>query len=93
MRKTISTYWPVAMLVPIALAGYLHTVGADQPSAAPHAADDRRGSECRVRPRDFAGLRRCRRRLAARRQHAGSRRGAPRALNAVSTAPTAGPSE
>jgi len=24
------------MLVPIALAGYLHTVGADQPSAAPH---------------------------------------------------------
>jgi len=24
MKKTISTYWPVAMLVPLVLAGYCH---------------------------------------------------------------------
>ncbi|WP_213777356.1 hypothetical protein [Caballeronia sp. dw_276] len=26
MKKTISTYWPVAMLVPLALAGYCHAI-------------------------------------------------------------------
>lgn len=26
MRKTISTYWPIAMLVPLAVAGYCHTI-------------------------------------------------------------------
>lgn len=36
MKKTISTYWPVAMLVPIALAGYCHTIHPGLAGAAPH---------------------------------------------------------
>jgi hypothetical protein len=36
MKKTISTYWPVAMLVPLALAGYCHAIHPVSGSAAPH---------------------------------------------------------
>jgi hypothetical protein len=46
MKKTISTYWPVAMLVPLALAGYCHaihpvsgTAAAHRPSAASVSAE------------------------------------------------------
>jgi hypothetical protein len=35
MKKTISTYWPVAILIPIALASYLHALSVTQPEAAP----------------------------------------------------------
>jgi hypothetical protein len=36
MKKTISTYWPVAMLVPLALAGYCHAIHPVSGTAAPH---------------------------------------------------------
>jgi len=36
MKKTISTYWPIAMLVPLALAGYCHVVHPVSGAAAPH---------------------------------------------------------
>jgi hypothetical protein len=36
MKKTISTYWPVAMLVPLALAGYCHAIHPIAGSAALH---------------------------------------------------------
>ncbi|WP_087657168.1 hypothetical protein [Caballeronia terrestris] len=35
MKKTIATYWPIAILVPIALAAYMHAMGAAEPAAAP----------------------------------------------------------
>lgn len=31
MRKTISIYWPLAIIVPLAAAAYLHTVNGAQP--------------------------------------------------------------
>jgi hypothetical protein len=36
MKKTISTYWPVAMLVPLLLAGYCHAIHPVSGAAAPH---------------------------------------------------------
>jgi hypothetical protein len=36
MKKTISTYWPVAMLVPLALAGYCHAIHPVSGTAALH---------------------------------------------------------
>ena len=36
MKKTISTYWPIAMLVPLALAGYCHAIHPIAGNAAPH---------------------------------------------------------
>jgi hypothetical protein len=36
MKKTISTYWPVAMLVPLALAGYCHAIHPIAGTAASH---------------------------------------------------------
>ena len=36
MKKTISTYWPVAMLVPLVLAGYCHAIHPIAGNAAPH---------------------------------------------------------
>jgi hypothetical protein len=36
MKKTISTYWPVAMLVPLVLAGYCHASHPVAGTAAPH---------------------------------------------------------
>ncbi|AOJ25276.1 MULTISPECIES: hypothetical protein [Burkholderia] len=36
MRKTISMYWPLAIVVPLAAAAYLHTM-ADAPSRGPLA--------------------------------------------------------
>ncbi|CAN7269184.1 hypothetical protein LJR034_001140 [Caballeronia sp. LjRoot34] len=36
MKKTISTYWPIAMLVPLALAGYCHAIHPIAGAAAPH---------------------------------------------------------
>ncbi|WP_158936662.1 hypothetical protein [Burkholderia sp. S171] len=36
MKKTISTYWPIAMLVPLALAGYCHAIHPVAGTAAPH---------------------------------------------------------
>ena len=35
MKKTISTYWPVAMLVPLVLAGYCHAIHPIAGNAAP----------------------------------------------------------
>ena len=35
MKKTISTYWPITMLVPLALAGYCHAIRPVS-GAAPH---------------------------------------------------------
>jgi hypothetical protein len=37
MKKTISTYWPIAILVPIALAVYLHAASGAGADAAPGA--------------------------------------------------------
>ncbi|CAE6712175.1 hypothetical protein [Paraburkholderia haematera] len=41
MKKTISVYWPFAIVVPLAAAGYLHVCGdaALRASQAPLAAD------------------------------------------------------
>lgn len=36
MKKTISTYWPIAMIVPIALAGYCHAMHPQSAQVAPH---------------------------------------------------------
>jgi hypothetical protein len=36
MKKTISTYWPVAMLVPLLLAGYCHASHPVSGTATPH---------------------------------------------------------
>ncbi|MBR8056842.1 hypothetical protein [Burkholderia dolosa] len=36
MRKTISMYWPLAIVVPLAAAAYLHAM-ADAPSRGPLA--------------------------------------------------------
>ena len=36
MKKTISTYWPVAMLVPLLLAGYCQAIHPVSGAAAPH---------------------------------------------------------
>ncbi|KWN15799.1 hypothetical protein [Burkholderia ubonensis] len=36
MKKTISMYWPLAIVVPLAAAAYLHAVG-DAPSRRPLA--------------------------------------------------------
>ncbi|KUZ90859.1 hypothetical protein WI40_26830 [Burkholderia ubonensis] len=36
MKKTISMYWPLAIVVPLAAAAYLHAVG-DTPSRGPLA--------------------------------------------------------
>ncbi|CAH2771610.1 MAG: hypothetical protein CBARDCOR_1749 [uncultured Caballeronia sp.] len=36
MKKTISTYWPIAMLVPLALAGYCHAIHPVSGTAAAH---------------------------------------------------------
>ncbi|KVR03765.1 hypothetical protein [Burkholderia ubonensis] len=36
MKKTISMYWPLAIVVPLAAAAYLHAVG-DVPSRGPLA--------------------------------------------------------
>jgi hypothetical protein len=36
MKKTISTYWPIAMLVPLALAGYCHAIHPVAGTGAPH---------------------------------------------------------
>jgi hypothetical protein len=36
MKKTISTYWPVAMLVPLVLAGYCHAIHPLSGAAASH---------------------------------------------------------
>ena len=36
MKKTISTYWPITMLVPLALAGYCHAIHPVFGSAALH---------------------------------------------------------
>jgi hypothetical protein len=36
MKKTISTYWPITMLVPLALAGYCHAIHPVSGAAAPH---------------------------------------------------------
>lgn len=41
MKKTISVYWPLAIVVPLAAAAYLHICGdaASRASQAPLAAD------------------------------------------------------
>ncbi|MFM0228413.1 hypothetical protein [Paraburkholderia dipogonis] len=41
MKKTISVYWPLAIVVPLAAAAYLHICGdaASRVSQAPLAAD------------------------------------------------------
>jgi hypothetical protein len=41
MKKIISVYWPLAIVVPLAVAGYLHICGgaASRSSQAPLAAD------------------------------------------------------
>jgi hypothetical protein len=41
MKKTISVYWPLALVVPLAAAAYLHICGnaASRASQAPLAAD------------------------------------------------------
>ena len=41
MKKTISVYWPLAIVVPLAAAAYLHICGntASHASQAPLAAD------------------------------------------------------
>ncbi len=41
MKKTISVYWPFAIVVPLAAAAYLHICGdaASRASQAPLAAD------------------------------------------------------
>ncbi|WP_323120654.1 hypothetical protein [Burkholderia alba] len=31
MKKTISMYWPLAIVLPLAAAAYLHTLGNSQP--------------------------------------------------------------
>ncbi|AFJ86273.1 hypothetical protein QZM46_28520 [Burkholderia vietnamiensis] len=36
MRKTISMYWPLAIVVPLAAAAYLHAM-SDEPSRGPLA--------------------------------------------------------
>jgi len=36
MKKTISMYWPLAIIVPLAAAAYLHAAG-DMPSRGPIA--------------------------------------------------------
>jgi hypothetical protein len=36
MKKTISTYWPIAMLVPLALVSYCHAIHPVSGAAAPH---------------------------------------------------------
>lgn len=37
MKKTISTYWPVAMLVPLVLAGYCHAIHPVSGAGAPRS--------------------------------------------------------
>jgi hypothetical protein len=39
MKKTISTYWPVAMLVPLVLAGYCHAIHPMAGAAHPQNAE------------------------------------------------------
>jgi hypothetical protein len=38
MKKTISTYWPLAIVLPLAAAGYLHAIGDASSSRGPLAA-------------------------------------------------------
>jgi hypothetical protein len=36
MKKIISTYWPIAMIVPVALVGFCHTMQPHNANSAPH---------------------------------------------------------
>ena len=36
MKKIISTYWPIAMILPLALVSYSHTMQPQNASSPPH---------------------------------------------------------
>ena len=73
MKKTIATYWPIAILVPIALAAYMHAMSAAEPAAAPREMTTAATVSAEAGARGVVRLRRARRRLDARNPDAGAK--------------------